>query len=203
MVFKTANLNGFLVTYSNKSRVYPGKGTEEKDMCMEVVPVAFREVLPKFVWSALAEVSLLFQVLCLTTLDVKKVQELEENIAVIMCNLEKIFPPTFFESMEHLIIHLAYEARVGGLVQCMWMYTFERFLYTEHQHPVPPRPQNLPSQHNFRKSNLCLAYSSTDGIQMLRSDQLPVADAPTEESMQQQDEEAADPSPTVILGFKF
>jgi hypothetical protein len=30
--------------------------------------------------------------------------------------LEKIFPPGFFNPMQHLILHLPYEARMGG--QC-------------------------------------------------------------------------------------
>ncbi|KAL0307843.1 UNVERIFIED_CONTAM: hypothetical protein Scaly_2967700 [Sesamum calycinum] len=30
--------------------------------------------------------------------------------------------------MEHLIVHLPYEARVGGPMQYMWIYPFERFL---------------------------------------------------------------------------
>ncbi|KAL0406611.1 UNVERIFIED_CONTAM: hypothetical protein Slati_3975000 [Sesamum latifolium] len=85
-------------------------------------------MLPESVCGALTEVSLLFQILCSTTLDVKKVQELEDTVPIIMCNLEKIFPPSFFDSMEHLIVHLPYEARVGGPVQYKWMYPFERFL---------------------------------------------------------------------------
>jgi len=28
--------------------------------------------------------------------------------------------------MEHLAVHLAEEAQLGGLVQCGWMYSFER-----------------------------------------------------------------------------
>ncbi|KAL0427129.1 UNVERIFIED_CONTAM: hypothetical protein Slati_2887700 [Sesamum latifolium] len=32
--------------------------------------------------------------------------------------------------MEHLIVHLPYETRVGGPVQYRWMYPFERFLHT-------------------------------------------------------------------------
>ncbi|WVZ16156.1 hypothetical protein V8G54_009138 [Vigna mungo] len=35
-------------------------------------------------------------------------------------------PPSFFDSMEHLPIHLPYEARLGGPVQYRWMYPFER-----------------------------------------------------------------------------
>ncbi|KAL0448286.1 UNVERIFIED_CONTAM: hypothetical protein Slati_1385000 [Sesamum latifolium] len=72
-------------------------------------------MLPESVWSALTEVSLLSQIICSTTLDVVKVQELEDKVATILCNLEKIFLPSFFDSMEHLIVHLPYEARVEGL----------------------------------------------------------------------------------------
>ncbi|KAL0290189.1 UNVERIFIED_CONTAM: hypothetical protein Sangu_2584700 [Sesamum angustifolium] len=88
----------------------------------------FREMLPEHIWSGLIEVSLLFQSTYSTTLDVHKLHELKNSIAIIMCNLKKIFPPTFFDLMEHLIVHLPYEAQVGGPVQYMWMYPFERFL---------------------------------------------------------------------------
>ncbi|KAL0293819.1 UNVERIFIED_CONTAM: hypothetical protein Sradi_6918500 [Sesamum radiatum] len=56
-------------------------------------------------------------------------EQLEKNIVEILCKFEKIFPPGFFDSMEHLPIHLAYEAKVGGPVQYRWMYPFERFLH--------------------------------------------------------------------------
>ncbi|KAL0433756.1 UNVERIFIED_CONTAM: hypothetical protein Slati_2709900 [Sesamum latifolium] len=94
----------------------------------KLIPIAFREMLPESMWSTLTEVSLLFQIICSMTLDVVKVQELEDKVATILCNLEKIFPPSFFDSIEHLIVHLPYEAHVGGPVQYRWMYPFERFL---------------------------------------------------------------------------
>ncbi|KAL0403965.1 UNVERIFIED_CONTAM: hypothetical protein Sradi_2037300 [Sesamum radiatum] len=93
-----------------------------------LIPIAFREILPKFVWNALTEVSLLFQAISSATLDINKVKKLEESVAIIVFNLKKIFPPAFFDSMEHLLVHLPYEARVGGSVQYRWMYPFERFL---------------------------------------------------------------------------
>ncbi|KAL0361200.1 UNVERIFIED_CONTAM: hypothetical protein Sradi_3804500 [Sesamum radiatum] len=91
----------------------------------KLIPIAFRKMLPESVWSSLTEISLLFKIICSTTLDVVKVQELEDKVATILCNLKKIFPPSFFDSIDHLIVHLLYEARVGGLVQCRWMYLFE------------------------------------------------------------------------------
>jgi hypothetical protein len=41
---------------------------------------------------------------------------------------KKIFPYGFFNSMEHLLIHVLYEAKVGGPVQYNWMYHIERAL---------------------------------------------------------------------------
>ena len=47
-----------------------------------------------------------------------------------MCNLEKIFPPAFFDVMEHLVVHLPYEALLRGPVHFGWMYQYERAMKT-------------------------------------------------------------------------
>jgi len=91
-----------------------------------LLPVAFRDFLPEPIWNALTEISLFFKGLCATVLKVEDLQKLEESIKITICKIEKIFPPGFFDPMEHLPIHLAYEAIVGGPVQFRWMYSFER-----------------------------------------------------------------------------
>ncbi|CAM9000805.1 unnamed protein product [Rhodiola kirilowii] len=53
----------------------------------------------------------------------------QANIATTLCKLETIFPPSFFNSMEHLPIHLANKVLFGGPVHYRWMYPFERFIY--------------------------------------------------------------------------
>jgi hypothetical protein len=53
---------------------------------------------------------------------------LEKEIPVLVSKLEKIFPPGFFNPMQHLLVHLPYEAKVGGPVQYSWMYHIERAL---------------------------------------------------------------------------
>jgi hypothetical protein len=50
---------------------------------------------------------------------------LEKEIPVLLCKIEKKFPPGFFNPMQHLLIHLPYEAKVGGHVQYRWMYHIE------------------------------------------------------------------------------
>ena len=57
------------------------------------------------------------------------IRNLADNIPVILCNLEKIFPPSFFDVMEHLTIHLPREAELGGPVQYCWMYPFEWYMF--------------------------------------------------------------------------
>lgn len=54
---------------------------------------------------------------------------MQDNIPVLLCDLEKRFPPSFFDVMEHLVIHLPREALLGGPVQYRWMYPFERSMF--------------------------------------------------------------------------
>jgi len=41
---------------------------------------------------------------------------MKENIPIILCKLEQIFPPAFFDSMEHLVVHLPMKAILGSPV---------------------------------------------------------------------------------------
>ena len=60
------------------------------------------------------------------TLKEDVVEKLHENILILLCNLEKIFPPVFFDVMENLAIHLPYEAFLRGPLHYGWMYQYER-----------------------------------------------------------------------------
>jgi hypothetical protein len=55
-------------------------------------------------------------------------EKLKKEISVIICKLEKIFPPGWFKPMQHLLVHISYEANVGVHVQYRWMYHIERAL---------------------------------------------------------------------------
>ena len=69
-----------------------------------------------------------FRDLCTRTLTKDGIDLLAKNIPVLLCNLEKVFPPSLFDVMVHLMIHLPLEAALGGPVQFRWMYVFERFM---------------------------------------------------------------------------
>ena len=53
------------------------------------------------------------------------VEQLQENIPILLCNLEKIFPLGSINVMEHLAVHLPYEVLLRGPVHYRWMYQYE------------------------------------------------------------------------------
>ncbi|GKV05564.1 hypothetical protein SLEP1_g17561 [Rubroshorea leprosula] len=91
-----------------------------------LLPIAFRDFLINEVWGPLTEISNFFRALTALIIQVSNMEMWEEKIIETICKLEKVFPPAFFDLMEHLAIHLPYEAKVGGHVQFHWMYPFER-----------------------------------------------------------------------------
>jgi hypothetical protein len=44
-------------------------------------------------------------------------QKLEKEITVVVCKMEIVFPPECFNSMQHLLVHLPWKAKVGGPMQ--------------------------------------------------------------------------------------
>jgi len=111
---------------TEKFKLFGMKSHDCHVFMQRLLPIAFRELLPSNVWQALTELSLFFKDLTSTTLRVVDLERLEVHIPQILCKLERIFPPGFFNSMEHLPVHLPYEARIAGPVQYRWMYPFER-----------------------------------------------------------------------------
>ncbi|XP_027151114.1 uncharacterized protein LOC113751338 [Coffea eugenioides] len=91
-----------------------------------LLPLAIRGSLTKEVRQVLFELSEFFKKLCARTLHREVLEELGQKIAVILCKLERLFPPAFFDIMMHLMVHLPAEAILGGPAQYRWMFPFER-----------------------------------------------------------------------------
>jgi len=107
-------------------RLYGMKSHDYHVFMQTLIPLAFRDLLPKGIWDTLTKISHFFRDISSIKLNVDHIERLEMNIVETLCKLEMIFPPSFFDSMEHLPIHLPFEAKVGGPVQYRWMYPFER-----------------------------------------------------------------------------
>ena len=75
----------------------------------------------------LIDLSYFFREICSKVLNVEELGALKKRIVVPLCELERIFSPSFFIVMVHLVVHLVSEAKVVGPVHYRWMYLIERY----------------------------------------------------------------------------
>ena len=95
-------------------------------LMQQLFPIAIRGSLSPEVSRHLIDLSYFFREICSKVLNVKELGALEKRIAVTLCELEKIFPSSFFTVMVYIIMHLASKAKVASLVHYRWMYPIER-----------------------------------------------------------------------------
>ena len=69
-----------------------------------------------------------FSSICFKVIDPVKLDELEDEIVVILCELEMFFPLSFFDIMAHLVVHLVREVRFCGPMYLRWMYPIEQYM---------------------------------------------------------------------------
>jgi hypothetical protein len=93
-----------------------------------LLPSMFCGYLNDDVWKALAVLSHFYRQLCAKEIKKEMMVKLEKEIPVRICILEKIFPLGWFNPMQHLLVHLPYEAKLGDPQQYRWMYHIERVL---------------------------------------------------------------------------
>ncbi|KAF7132507.1 hypothetical protein RHSIM_Rhsim09G0076000 [Rhododendron simsii] len=127
--------NGYAANISRSVSSTNGRLTGLKShdyhiLIQQILPIGMRGFVDKEISTTLFELGSFFQDLYSKTLRRSELEKLEECIVLILCKLEKIFPPAFFDVMVHLAVHLPREAILGGPVHYRWMYPIERFLGT-------------------------------------------------------------------------
>ncbi|XP_050142219.1 uncharacterized protein LOC126618178 [Malus sylvestris] len=114
----------------NERKIHGLKSHDCHVLMQQLLPLAIRPVLPKAVTMVLLELSAIFRQLCSKKESEEGFKELSSRIALTLSQLEKIFPPAFFDIMVHLPVHLADEAALAGPVPYRWMYPIEWYLQT-------------------------------------------------------------------------
>ncbi|CAM8974825.1 unnamed protein product [Rhodiola kirilowii] len=97
-------------------------------MLQRLLSVFIRPYLPHYVVEPLISLSRWFQKLCCKELMVRDVSQMRDDIVIILCKLEMVFPPAFFTIMVHLLVHLPEQVLLKGPVHYSWMYPIERQL---------------------------------------------------------------------------
>ncbi|GJS14731.1 hypothetical protein Tco_0409203 [Tanacetum coccineum] len=97
-------------------------------MMQRLLPYGLQNYLPDNIAKPIIELSSLFKQLCSATLMEDDMLKASVKVVEILCELERIYPPAFFDIMIHLVIHLPLEALEGGPIRPWWMFPFERFM---------------------------------------------------------------------------
>ena len=69
----------------------------------QLLVVVIRDILLKKVRHAITRLCFFFHVICSKFIDPLKLDELENEAAIILCQLEMYFSPSFFDIMVHLV----------------------------------------------------------------------------------------------------
>jgi len=97
-------------------------------LMQQLLPIAIRGILPKNVRHTISRLCSFFSSVCCKVIDPSKLDELQNEIVVILCELEMFIPPSFFDTMVHLVVHLVREVRLCGIVYLRWMYPIEQYM---------------------------------------------------------------------------
>ncbi|GJR61657.1 zinc finger, PHD-type containing protein [Tanacetum coccineum] len=129
------NKNG---KYSKHQAAYSFTTENRKKFCLKshdchimmqrLLPYGLQQYLPDEVVKPIIKLCSFFKQICSQTLMEDDMLKAQSKVIDILCNLELIYPPAFFDIMIHLVIHLPLEALEGGPIHPWWMFPFERFM---------------------------------------------------------------------------
>ncbi|GJX18329.1 hypothetical protein Tco_0219161 [Tanacetum coccineum] len=83
-------------------------------MMQRLFPYGLQQYLPADIAKPITELCLFFKQICSQTLMEDDMLKVQSKVVDILCNLELIYPPAFFDIMINLVIHLPLEALEGG-----------------------------------------------------------------------------------------
>ncbi|MCL8568105.1 DUF4218 domain-containing protein [Proteus mirabilis] len=94
----------------------------------QLLPVALRGILPENVRLAIVKVCAFLNAISQKVIDRESLSGLQIDVVQCLVSFELLFPPSFFNIMTHLLVHLVEEIRILGPVFLHNMFPFERFM---------------------------------------------------------------------------
>ena len=85
-------------------------------LMQQLLPFAIRGVILKKVHIMIIRLCYFFKSICSKVIEPSKLQQLQDEVIVTLCLLDKYFPSTFFDVMVHLTVHLPREIKFCGTV---------------------------------------------------------------------------------------
>ncbi|CAM8895405.1 unnamed protein product [Rhodiola kirilowii] len=85
------------------------KSHDHHTLIQQLLPIAIRGILPPKVRAAIQRLCVIFCSLCGKVVDPTELDRLQEQVVITLSQLEMFFPPSFFDIMMHLTVHLVRE----------------------------------------------------------------------------------------------
>ncbi len=106
------------------------KSNDYHVMMQTILPLCMRHFMVKGCRMTIIRLSHVFEQLCAKIIDLIVMGELKKNVTITVVLLEWEFPPSFFDIMTHLLIHLVEELELCGSVHTQWTYLIKRYFKT-------------------------------------------------------------------------
>lgn len=97
-------------------------------MMISLLPVALRGILAPKVWMTVTRLCMFFNAISHKVIETNKLEEIQKDLVETMCELKMYFPPSFFDIMVHLTLHIVQQIKYLGPVLLHQMYPFERLI---------------------------------------------------------------------------
>ena len=94
----------------------------------QLLPVALRGLLPENVRLAIVKLCAFLNAISQKVIDPEIIPGLQNDLVQCLVSFELVFPPSFFNIMTHVLVHLCEEINVLGHVFLHNMFPFERFM---------------------------------------------------------------------------
>ena len=94
----------------------------------QLLPVILRGVLPKNVRLAVVKLCAFMNEISQKAINPNNLIKLQKDIVECLVSFEMVFPPSFFNIMTHLLVHIVTEITILGPVFLHNMFPFERFM---------------------------------------------------------------------------
>ena len=94
----------------------------------QLLPVALRGLLPENVRLAIVKLCAFLNAISQKVIDPEIIPMLRSDVVQCLVSFELVFPPSFFNIMTHVLVHLVDEIVILGPVFLQNMFPFERFM---------------------------------------------------------------------------
>ena len=94
----------------------------------QLLPVALRGLLPENVRVPIVKLCAFLNAISQKVINPDILSRLQNDVVQCLVSFELVFPPSFFNIMTHLLVHLVEEIAILGPVFLHNMFPFERFM---------------------------------------------------------------------------